>query len=436
MKKLAVMWIVLIASAAQAAPAVERTVKGQGATRELAVRSALHEAVAQVQGVIVSTGIATTGAYVGNIDVTRQEVKKSIEMEGISVQTQQSVTLTQAEGLVKTYEITEERQLDDGSFEITAKVQVYDYQSPLNSTKKTLAIYDFEAPQARYVFGDTTITGDELAMQFSQRLSTMLLASGRFNVLDRAYDQVVREEMRLVGSGQTDIEQKAMLRQVIGADYLLSGRIQKASIEIIRRELPTTGITTEEYRGYFDGEVRLLVPATREVAFSHEYHIKLKSEQIKALADEWKRDERDFNQVRRAFMDLAAQRIVEDVLSDIFPLRVALVENGRIILDQGGQRIASDAVYQVFVAGTEVVDPVSGQPLGKTEDKIADVKVTQVLPRFSYAQVVAGSASAVQVGQVCRVDPETLTIKEPVVGGKKRNVQFTPSGGVRMPFDK
>ena len=113
----------------------------------------------------------------------------------------------------------------------------------------------------------------------------------------------------------------------------------------------------------------------------------------------------------------------------------ALVENGRIILDQGGQRIAPDAVYQVFAAGTEVVDPVSGRSLGKTEDKIADVKITQVLPKFSYAQVVTGNASAVQIGQVCRVDAETLTVQEPVVGGKKSNVQFTPSGGVRMPFD-
>jgi len=435
MKKLAVLTVVLAAGMAWAVPAVERTVKGQGATRELAIRGALHEAVAQVQGVIVSTGIATTGAYVGNIDVTRQEVNKSIEMEGISVQTLETITLTQAEGLVKTYEVIDERRLDDGSFEVTARVQVYDYQSPLNSTQKTLAIYDFEAPQRRYEFGDYTIAGDELAMQFSQRLSTMLLAGGRFNVLDRAYDRPIRQEMDLVRSGQTDVEQKAMLKQVIGADYLLSGRIQKASIEIIRRKLPTTNITVEEYRGWFDGEVRLLVPATREVAFSHEYHIKLKNEQIKALADEWKRDERDFNQVRRAFMDLAAQRIVEDVLNDVFPLRVALVENGRIILDQGGQRIAPDAVYQVFAAGTEVVDPVSGRSLGKTEDKIADVKITQVLPKFSYAQVVTGNASAVQIGQVCRVDAATLTVKEPIVGGKKSNVQFTPSGGVRMPFD-
>ena len=43
-----------------------------------------------------------------DIDVTREEVNKSIEMEGISVRSQDSITLTMAEGLVKSYEVVDE----------------------------------------------------------------------------------------------------------------------------------------------------------------------------------------------------------------------------------------------------------------------------------------------------------------------------------------
>ena len=412
-----------------------RQAKGVATTREQAIKKALHEAVAQVHGVLVTSGVASSAAAVGSIDVTREEVDKSIEMEGISIRSQDSITLTMAEGLVKSYEVVDELKNEDGKYEVTVDVQVFDYQSPLVTTKMSLAVSPFEVQEKVHVFGDITVSGAELTKQFSQRLTTLLSESSRFDLLDRDYNKAFRDEINIIKSGDADLEQKGRLKQVQGADYLLTGRIRRAEITTELKDIPTTGIRSGEYRGHFVGEVRLLVPATRQVAFSHEYRIKLETPEIKELADEWRRDERDFDQIKDAFLDLAIRQIIEDVLNDTYPVRIALIEPGQVILDQGGQRMKPDAVYEVFRKGKEVLDPQTQGVLGQDEQKVASLKVTRILPKFSYAQILEGKTADIEVGQVCRVLPGSLELKIEVEGGMKSNIKRTPSGGVKMPFD-
>jgi hypothetical protein len=412
-----------------------RQVKGIATTREQAIKKALHEAVGQVQGVWVGSGIADSAVGIGTIESTHEEVNKTIEMEGISLRSQQTITLTMAEGLVKSYEVIDEKKADNGKVEVTVKVWVYDYQSPLATTKLSLAVSPFEVQAKSAVFGDITVSGTELTKQFSQRLITLLRDSNRFDLLDRDYDKAFRDEINLIKSDDTDLEQKARIKQVQGADYLLTGRIRRAEITTELKDIPTTGIRSAEYRGHFVGEVRLLVPATRQVAFSHEYRIKLETPEVKELADEWRRDERDFDQIKDAFLDLAVRQIIEDVLNDIYPVRIALIEQGQVILDQGGQRMKPGAVYEIFTKGKAILDPQTQEVLGQDEGKVATLKVTRILPKFCYAQVLDGEAADIKVGQVCRVLPGSMDLEIEVEGGMKSNIKRTPSGGVKMPFD-
>ena len=412
-----------------------RQVKGVATTREQAIKTALHEAVGQVQGVWVGSGIADSSVGIGVIESTHEEVNKTIEMEGISLRSQNSITLTMAEGLVKSYEVVDEKKTEDGKVEVTVKVWVYDYQSPLATTKLSLAVSPFEVQGNRFVFGDITVSGVELTKQFSQRLTTLLRDSNRFDLLDRDYDKAFRDEINLIKSDDAGLEQKGRLKQLQGADYLLAGRIRRAEITTELKDIPTTGIRSAEYRGHFVGEIRLLVPATRQIAFSHEYRIKLETPEIKSLADEWRRDERDFDQIKDAFLDMATRQIVEDVLNDVYPVRIALAEAGSIILDQGGERMKLDAVYEVFAEGKQIIDPQTQEVLGTDEGKIASLKITRILPKFSYAQILDGKPEDIEVGQVCRVQPGSMDLKIEVKGGRKSNIKHTPSGGVKMPFD-
>ena len=204
-------------------------------------------------------------------------------------------------------------------------MQVYDYQSPLATTKISLAVSPFEVQEKVYVFGDITVSGAELTKQFSQRLTTLLRESGRFDLLDRDYDKAFRDEINIIKSGDADLEQKGRLKQVQGADYLLTGRIRRAEITTELKDIPTTGIRSGEYRGHFVGEVRLLVPATRQVAFSHEYRIKLETPEVMELADDWQRDERDWFRFRAPLWPGDYQLAVQDAQGarQVFPFHVS-----------------------------------------------------------------------------------------------------------------
>ena len=95
----------------------------------------------------------------------------------------------------------------------------------------------------------------------------------------------------------------------------------------------------------------------------------------------------------------------------------------------------SDAVYEVFTKGKPILDPQTQEVLGQDEQKVASLKVTRILPKFSYAQVVDGKVEDIKVDHICRVLPGSMDLKIEVEGGMKSNIKRTPSGGVKMPFD-
>lgn len=435
MKKILCIAMVLgIAGGVFAMASAERTVKGVAKTRQQAIKNALYEAVGQVQGVKVTSGVATSAAAVGNIDVTREEVNKSIEMESISVRGVNDISLVQAEGLVKSYEVIDEKQTADG-WEVTVKVQVYDYASPIQSDKPTLAVWGFEIPVQPVLFGDISVAPNELHKQFVQRMTTLMRDSGKFNLLDRTFDVAFRSERNLMASGDAGIDQQAWLKNVEGADYLVTGRIRRLEITTENKPIPTTGLRSAEYRGHFVAEVQLLVPATRQVAYSHEYRIKLETPEIKALSDDWAKDERDFDQIKDAFIDLSIHQVIDDILEDLSPVRIAMAGGGELILDQGGDRIRPGHLYEVFSVGESVVDPQTQEVLGQTQHKIGTVRITRVLPKFCYAMQIEGSPASIAVGQICRLHPDSKVFHIEDEGGMKSRIERTGSGGVRLPFD-
>ncbi len=436
MKMKLYLYLILLAclmGSLQAEDFVSREVKGVGKTRQQAIKNALYEAVSQVHGVIVTFGTADSEVFVGNVDVQREDVNKSIEMEGISLRAQDTLTVTLAEGLIKSYEVTGEKKLDDDSYEVTIMAQVYDYASPIDTSKISLAVFDFETTQPAYSFGNLILKGEEISTQFTQKLTTMLQSSNRFNLLDRSNDRAFEAEKRLMKSDNTDLKEKSRLGSVIGADYLLTGRIRRATLSVERKMVTATGYPVAEYEARFVAEVRLLVPATRQVAFSNEYRMHLETPEVKKLVDKWETEKVDYDELKDVFFEKAAREIIEELFEQVSPISVAAINDNRVILNQGGQRLKTGDVYGIYIKRQEVIDPDTKESLGVAEKQIATVKIIQTLSKFSYATVMEGSISDVTIGQVCRLIKSDVQNDEGV--GKKSNIERSPSGGVRMPFD-
>lgn len=100
------------------------------------------------------------------------------------------------------------------------------------------------------------------------------------------------------------------------------------------------------------------------------------------------------NQLSRA----VAQRVVDA----IFPAKVIAVTGDFVTLNRGaGTMIDRNQLWEVFSVGQELKDPDTGEVLGKEEMKIAEIVISDVLPKFSKGQVY-GENRGITTGMVVR----------------------------------
>jgi hypothetical protein len=466
MKKLVLS--ILICSSCSVLFAAEKVVqteaKGQGVTRDLAIQNALYQAVCQVQGVAVGSALGAVGVDTSHVDIERDPgasrkttvtgpagavidettgLPKTVDAVGVSTSTLTPITLTDAKGLVKSYEVVSEKEISPKVYEVVLKVQVYDYQSPEDTKKLRLAIFPFEAAAPARLFvehrdnGSTEIrelaSAKRLGEQFSQYLNTMLARSDKFTVLDRDMQAAILKEKQILMSNDAPIEEKVRLGETLGADYMVVGTIPQMKITVEEKYNPVIGSTTRRFTAILEAEYRLIVGPTRQVAASDQLRIKLEDQQVKALMEKWESDRIDYSEMEQNLVQRAAGQITDMVSDYLQPVRVAAVKDGgMLILNQGGKRFAEGDLLEVSQMGADVIDPETKKSLGKEVSMIVTVKVTKILPRMSYAMLTQGVASDALVGAVCKRMKTDDTV---VIPKRPSGVQETGSGGVKLPFD-
>ena len=89
-------------------------------------------------------------------------------------------------------------------------------------------------------------------------------------------------------------------------------------------------------------------------------------------------------------------------MDTIYPIKVSSInENGEIIIDRGGEGIKAGNVFGVFKVGKELRDESTGEKLGVEETKIAEIEITRVEAKVSYANLI-GKPMEVPTGSICR----------------------------------
>ena len=119
-----IITVLLCHSGFCATKTIVSTVKGHGVTRDEAVRKALSEAVAQARGVKISSDDYEFDYHSASADIDKKDSGKTVEFDAVSVQTGGSALRTEIEGLVKTYEVLDEKKIDAATYDVTLKVWV------------------------------------------------------------------------------------------------------------------------------------------------------------------------------------------------------------------------------------------------------------------------------------------------------------------------
>lgn len=411
---------------------IVRETKGHGITRDEAIKKALSEAVAQVKGVEISSGDYEFGYRSASADIEKKDTGKEVEFDAVSVQTGGSVLRTETEGLVKTYEVLDEKKIDDNTYEVTLKVWVYDYEGPDHTNRFKLAIMPIKTLRQLYRFGNLVVPSSDVSNKLAQKLSVGLSETNKFAVLDREYILDFAHNRNILLSDDSSLEEKAKLGKVLGADYMIVGTISDARILIKQKESSAIGHPIREYEADFVFDYRLIVGPTRQVKLADSVNIMLETEEIKELVKEWEPGDLDFNEMVDNLVSKVADRVVETIIDRMYPIRIASIDkNGQIIINQGGKRISKGLVLDVFTQGKEIIDVDTKESLGKTELVIATIKIDEVTPKISYASLVNGDLSKISEGLICRLKKIEVETTE----GLKSEIERTPKGGVKLPFD-
>jgi len=419
--------------AADANDVVVREVVGQGSSRDAAIRNALYTAVSQVRGVDVGSGTYDFGFSEAGVDIDSGQAKKKVTLDSVSVATTGTAYATKTTGSVQTYEVLEEKKLDENTYQVKLKVTVHDYAPRDDAARMKVAIMPVRATKESYPFLDTTVPAEVLSLLLTQKLAVGLTQTNKFAVLDRESIAEFAREKRILFSNDAPLAETAKLAEVLGADYLLVGSISEGKLEKKEKYLKATDYTVTEYKARFAFNYRLISAFTRQIILAETAEKYLENEQIREIADEQNPAEWDAGQIRDGIVTLIANDVVEKIIATIYPIRIATIQqDGTVVINQGGDRISEGMLLDVFAEGEEIFDHDTKESLGKVEKLVATMKVEKVAQKMSFAKVINGDASKISKGLICRIR-KTEKAEE---AGMKPDVTRTKSGGVKLPFDK
>jgi curli biogenesis system outer membrane secretion channel CsgG len=423
---------VALCSLAFAEDTIVKEVQGQGPTKDDAIKNGLFQAVAQAKGVKVGSGKYYFGYQGVTADVDRTPTGKSIGVDAVSVEAAGTLNKTEIAGLVKTYEVINEKKLDDGTYQVTLTVWIYNRVADKTSRTR-FAIMPLRPEEQSYSFIKLTMPGDQLADKLAQKITTALTQTNKFAVLDREHIKEYVDEQKVLFR-DAPIEEQARIGQALGADYMLVGTITEAGLRIKHSTNEAiAGVSFKEYRADFAFDYRVIVASSRQVKFSDSIRLRLETNEVKQLVTKWEPTDLDYKELVDNLIAKAAAEVINKLSDRLNPPRIAsIAADGNVIIDQGGDRLVTGTLLDVFKADKQIADADTNEIIGSTEILVATIRINNVAPAFAYCSVVSGDASQLARGLICRA--KSLPAGEPE--GMKSNVERTPQGGVKLPFDK
>ncbi len=412
-----------------------REVIGQGRNRDEAIKTALYRAIEQARGVKVDSGTYEFGYRGTGADFnTQQPGQRSINIDSMNFSTQGTVYTTEIGGLIKSYDVIEEKQIDPETYQVKLKVAVYDYAARGQTARVKVALMPVKTMQRSYRFLNQEVSGNDLSMLFSQRLAMGLTQTNKFAVLDRENISDFVGEKKMLVSFDAPLSEQAKLAETLGADYLLVGTITQAVIERIDRHLEVADYTSNKFKARLSFNYRLVDSSTKQIVLASDAQKYLENEEVRKLADEQNPNEWNPAQVRDAFISLVANDVIEAIIDRVYPIKIAEIQpdDNQVILNQGGERMKEGTLLEVFKPGKEIIDTDTNESLGTIETHVATIKVQKVTQTMSYATVIEGNILKISKDLVCRV----IKTKKPEIPGSKSNIKRTESGGVVLPFDR
>ena len=256
--------------------------------------------------------------------------------------------------------------------------------------------------------GDTTLNEGPVAEELTASISSYLVQSRKFTVLDRAYEGQTGSEQSRLASDDVPITELAKLGQELVADYVLVGTINNIFLREQTRKLSTVDKVIKSVAGNASISYRIIDVPTGQIKFSQTFNKDLRGS-VKSLSDPVA--------ASMEAVSVVADAIGIKILEAIYPFVVEKIEGDKVVIGTGGDVIKVGDQYRLIQYGQKIIDSYTKESLGKKEKIIGMVEITEVTPKMSYAKIL--NTSVKDLGSIFK--PKGFIIRSLPESSKKKN---------------
>jgi len=245
----------------------------------------------------------------------------------------------------------------------------------------------------------------EFARTLTEMLTTTLVATGRFVVLERQQLQAVTAEQDLAAAGRVNKETGAAQGRLIGAQAMMTGDITGYSYT----QQSLGGSTMNVIKGLKVAgsrvsaaviiDLRMVDAATGEVLGSAKGNGSASSTGV--AADITKGDQAisssgtwstPLGQASRAAIGEAVKTLVAGLREPTWSAKIVDVRDGVVYLNAGADGgVSPGLVLEVYDVQPALIDPDTGKNLGAPDKLLGEIQVDNVQAGFSTAKIVSGA---------------------------------------------
>ncbi|MCH7489205.1 MAG: hypothetical protein IID05_00795 [Gemmatimonadetes bacterium] len=282
--------------------------------------------------------------------------------------------------------------------------------------KLRVAVMDLreDAFSATQEYGPTSTTSTieipppaGFALGLTEMLTTALVETGRFVVVERAKLQEVLDEQDFGASGRVTQQTAARQGQMLGVQALITGGITEynytssslgGNVSMFNR----VSASAQQLKAMVALDMRLINAETGEIIASKRGDGSATARTVSAQATI---NDKEFSSAVAASTPLgkatreAIEEIVEAIVEELAGMRwsgrVIDVRDNLVYINAGSDAgVEQGMEFEVYEEQKALIDPETGLNLGAPERFIGSIRVTQVNERFSVAEVAAGGGFA------------------------------------------
>jgi curli biogenesis system outer membrane secretion channel CsgG len=290
-------------------------------------------------------------------------------------------------------------------------------------TLKQLGVEDVAATKALKTTVAKSGQGDKLDRltdSLNQHFLVAFKGTRKFDVIARSDLALILKEQQIPTGVIIDAaDRKALPGKIKGLDYLLVAALSDFSDAKDGVTVEGQGIVVSRRTVQATMILKIYDATTAALLEAVDVPVQRQSKGTQRVVREgFNNGAVDDALIEEAAVELA-NKAATRVVDVVYPARVMSVTDGVVTINRGETTgIAPNQVWEAFATGKELIDPDTGQSLGKEEIKVGEIVITDVLPKFSKGRVVGENRGIDGQGTIVRrrlnlPDPDGLPPRQP-----------------------